>query len=475
MLPVKRRYIWTKHNTLRLRYVALTAAILCAGGASSYARFDDVISVHLPVASVLDILPEADASVSHSAAQDEASLTESEDLHAKHILTETTRPQVEALARADTAPVISSPPLTTVTLNPGDTLSEALQHAGAPVRDSIFAIRALATHLDPRRIKPGQTLSVQITNSQLEMLSVSVHGAEDIVVTRGKDSGAYEATVERKSIINVPQRRSVTIDSSLYASAAHVGVPPQIIANLIRIYSWSVDFQREIRRGDSLDILYTERRTEEGDFIGYGSIDYAALNVGGKTRPIYRYQVDGHADYFKPNGHSLRKTLMKTPVDGARISSGFGMRHHPILGYNKMHKGMDFAAPTGTPIYAAGDGIVEYVGRRGAYGNYIRLRHTSALKTAYAHLHKFAKITKSGARVRQGDVIGYIGSTGRSTGPHLHYEVLKDNVQVNPNSLDLPVGQKLHGEELAKFQTTVGRIDARYASLGPELDLAHSR
>ncbi|MFP4313934.1 MAG: M23 family metallopeptidase, partial [Alphaproteobacteria bacterium] len=164
-------------------------------------------------------------------------------------------------------------------------------------------------------------------------------------------------------------------------------------------------------------------------------------------------------------GQSIKKTLMKTPVDGARMSSKFGMRRHPILGYNKMHKGVDFAAPLGTPIYAAGDGVLEKVGRNGGYGNYMRIRHTNGLKTAYAHLHKFAKGMSVGKRVKQGQVIGYIGSTGRSTGPHLHYEVILNGKQVNPNRVDLPIGDSLKGKDLDNFKRYISKYDQMYAEL----------
>ena len=163
---------------------------------------------------------------------------------------------------------------------------------------------------------------------------------------------------------------------------------------------------------------------------------------------------------------------MKTPVDGARISSGFGMRRHPVLGYNKMHKGMDFAAPTGTPIYAAGDGIVEHAGRKGSYGNYIRIRHNSKLKTAYAHLHKIKPTVKVGSRVRQGDVIATVGTTGRSTGPHLHYEVLLNSKQVDPRSVNLPTGEQLAGAELKRFKALAGSVHKQYVSLVDGLKFA---
>ncbi|HYH22542.1 MAG TPA: M23 family metallopeptidase, partial [Azospirillum sp.] len=177
---------------------------------------------------------------------------------------------------------------------------------------------------------------------------------------------------------------------------------------------------------------------------------------------------------YNRDGESIRRALLRTPIDGAKLTSGFGMRHHPILGYSKMHKGMDFGAPTGTPIYAAGNGVVEQAGGNGAYGNYVRIRHNTEVSTAYAHLSRFAKGLKRGARVEQGDVIGFVGSTGRSTGPHLHYEVLKAGHQVNPKAIDLPTGEKLAGRELQAFQQTVRNLDRAYREAKAGMQLARS-
>ena len=188
--------------------------------------------------------------------------------------------------------------------------------------------------------------------------------------------------------------------------------------------------------------------------------------LSGKEFRLYRHETsDGEVDYFDAKGRSSRKALIMTPIDGARISSGFGRRKHPILGYTKMHRGTDFAAPSGTPVYAAGNGVVEKAGRNGGYGQYIRIRHNGTYKTAYAHLSGYARGITSGARVKQGEVIGYVGTTGRSTGPHLHYEVLLENKQINPKKLNLPSGRTLTGKELARFNAARGALENRYATL----------
>ena len=293
------------------------------------------------------------------------------------------------------------------------------------------------------------------------------------VLVEKTDDETFTSELQEKELVKREYAYSTDIETSLYGSAARAGIPPQIIAEMIRIYSWNVDFQRDIRSGDKIEVLYEVQETEDGDYARYGEVLYANLSVGGTPVPIYRYEMkDGRVDYFQPDGFSVRKTLMKTPVDGARLSSGFGMRKHPVLGYNKMHKGLDFAAPTGTPIYAAGDGVVEYAGRFSSYGNYVRIRHNSKLKTAYAHMHKFASGVSVGKRVNQGDVIGYIGTTGRSTGPHLHYEVHVNNSQVNPRSVDLPTGEQLTGEEKKKFEGVMASLNQQYAALSKGLKFA---
>ena len=200
----------------------------------------------------------------------------------------------------------------------------------------------------------------------------------------------------------------------------------------------------------------------DGKVLRPGNILYAAMTLGGTKTALYRYADDGFVDYFDSAGRSARKALLRTPIDGARLSSSFGMRKHPVMGYSRMHKGIDFAAGKGTPIYAAGDGIVERASRFGNFGNYIRLRHNSDYATAYGHLSRYAKGIHPGKRVKQGQVIGYVGSTGRSTGPHLHYEVLYNGKQVNPLSVKLPTGTKLAGKALAGFKAESERRYAQF-------------
>jgi murein DD-endopeptidase MepM/ murein hydrolase activator NlpD len=231
---------------------------------------------------------------------------------------------------------------------------------------------------------------------------------------------------------------------------------------MIRIFSFDVDFQRELQPGDSFEVLYEALFEDDGSLAKTDGVLYASLTLSGERLDMYNFTPQsGHDDFFDRKGQSVRKTLMRTPIDGARLSSRFGMRKHPVLGYTRQHKGVDFAAPRGTPIYAAGDGVIESAGRNGGYGKYLRIRHNSTYKTAYGHMTRIAKGMRRGKRVRQGQIIGYVGSTGRSTGPHLHYEVLRGGRQVNPLKIKLPSGEKLKAADLASFQRHRAGIDAQ--------------
>ena len=245
------------------------------------------------------------------------------------------------------------------------------------------------------------------------------------------------------------------IKTSLYDAMKQAGLSELIITEIIRIYSFDVDFQRDIYEGDYFEALFTRRKNDQEKIVQIDDPEYLVLSSRGTPLIYYLYSTDEFSEYFDENGKGMTKSLMKTPVNGARLSSSYGMRKHPISGYNKLHKGVDFAAPTGTPVFAAGNGVVEFAGRNGGYGNYVRIRHDSTYKTAYAHLNGFKKGVYGGVRVKQGDVIGFIGSTGNSTGPHLHYEIIVNGQQVNPATLKLPSGRKLNDQQLEEFNKLV--------------------
>ena len=371
-------------------------------------------------------------------------------------------------------PRLDPPPsfIKSVQIRKGGTLGEALSRAGTNGNESHEAIVALRKVFNLRRLRPGQEVNVRLTAAPdakklttLDALTMAVD-IDRIVVAERDATGKFQAKIIEKDLRHEYGRIVGTIEGSLFVAAQKAELPIPLIMELIRIYSWDVDFQREIQRGDHFEVLYD--RYVDGDApapekaIKVGKILYASLTLSGKKIELFRYRMtDGRVDYFDTKGASVRKALLRTPIDGARLSSRYGKRRHPVLGYTKMHRGVDFAAPRGTPIVAAGNGVVERAGRNGAYGKYVRIRHNGRYKTAYGHLSRFGKRIRTGKRVEQGQIIGYVGSTGRSTGPHLHYEVLASNRRVNPLGVKLPTGTKLRGSQLAAFKTKIQDMAAQ--------------
>lgn len=362
-----------------------------------------------------------------------------------------------------------------ISVNQGDTLTSILSEAGLSRGEAYDAVQALRPLFNPRDLRVGQELTILLTpvaegeESETPRLAELAFDTDvDRRVRLFRDSvGKLTAEEERTELTVVPTRIAGTIDDSLFASAARAGVPASVTTELIRMFSYDIDFQREIQAGDHFELLVERHQDPDGRTLKWGDILYARMTLRDTALPVYSYTPsdDGIPDFFNEKGESVRKALLRTPIDGARVSSGFGIRRHPVLGYSKMHKGLDFAAPTGTPIYAAGDGAIEKIGRAGSYGNYIRVRHSGKYATAYAHLSRFARGLKPGSRVRQGQTIGYVGTTGRSTGPHLHYEILADGKQVNPKGVRFQSGRKLGGKELTLFKTRRDQIDGLLASL----------
>jgi len=293
---------------------------------------------------------------------------------------------------------------------------------------------------------------------RLAEIALDVAPDRDILVARREDDRFHASEVARDLVRRLEKAEGI-IQTSLYDAAMEAGLPISILMEMVQIFSFDVDFQREIQKGDKFEVLYENLLNDDGESVALGPVLFAALSVSGKMIGLYRHEPgNGPVDYFNIKGQSARKALMLTPINGASLSSGYGMRRHPVLGYNKMHRGLDFSAPRGTAIVAAGDGVIERAGRNGSYGNYVRIRHNGTYQTAYAHMKGFARGIRSGQRVRQGQTIGYVGTTGRSTGPHLHYEVLRSGTQMNPRKLKLPTGQKLKGADLAQFEQQVRKI-----------------
>ncbi|SMF33789.1 Murein DD-endopeptidase MepM and murein hydrolase activator NlpD, contain LysM domain [Tistlia consotensis] len=385
----------------------------------------------------------------------------------------------------------------TLEVSRGDTLMGMLTDAGVTMSEAHAAIESLREVFSPRDLRPGFEIRLSLESPgggkakaadgqgfnpiadgmrdafRLVGLSFAPDVDRDVKVERSKDDDGFVASTTEKVLAPVDAGAIGLIDSSLYEAAMKADVPTNILLEAIKTLSYDVDFQRDIQPGDSFEVLYQNMVDEQGRPLKAGGLDYVELITGGRDIKLYRFTPSsGFADFFDDKGRSVRKTLMRTPIDGARISSTYGMRRHPILGYSKMHKGVDFAAPTGTPIYAAGNGTVEVAGRVNGYGNYIRLRHGGPYKTAYAHMSRFARGVHVGSRVHQGDVIGYVGMTGRATGPHLHYEVLVDNHQVNPASVKLPAGETLTGRDLKAFAEAKRAIDRRRSAIAPVLQVA---
>jgi murein DD-endopeptidase MepM/ murein hydrolase activator NlpD len=373
-----------------------------------------------------------------------------------------TAPAVEAVNRVtEPRPIMVSNSLRVAR---GDTLMDMLVDAGVARREAHGAIVALRELYDPRKLKPGQEIRVALSGGEnagrLLALGLQPDVEHDLRVTRMPDD-AFVAEILDRELLRVAITAEGKIDNNLSAAATDAGLPMPVLVEMIRVFSFDVDFQRELQPGDSFEVLYEALFEDDGSLAKTDGVLYASLTLSGERLDMYNFTPrSGHDDFFDRKGRSVRKTLMRTPIDGARLSSRFGMRKHPILGYSRLHKGTDFAAPRGTPIYAAGKGVIESAGRNGGYGKYIRIRHNSTYKTAYAHMSRIAKGMRRGKRVRQGQIIGYVGSTGRSTGPHLHYEVLRGGRQVNPLKIKLPSGEKLKAVDLEDFQTRREHIDA---------------
>ena len=329
-------------------------------------------------------------------------------------------------------------------------------------KDEIAEIKKnLSKKINLNKLSTSQKIvfTIDQSNNFIKNFIFQVSNTEKIYLSRNIKNDKFQQKIVltklRKKIIY----NENVILQSLYKSASDQNVPIGIIIEFARIYGFQVDFQRDIRKKDSFQIMYEVFKDENGKVIENGSILFANLKLSGENNKLYYFDRKGSEGHYDKNGKSVQKALMKTPINGARLSSPFGMRKHPIDGFNKMHRGTDFAAPMGTPIMASGNGIIKKAGWCGGGGNCVVIKHNSTYKTVYAHMSKFAKGIRSGVRVRQGQTIGYVGSTGKSTGPHLHYEVIVNGKRVNSQKLKLPSGKILKGEERKLFETKKIKLD----------------
>ena len=314
----------------------------------------------------------------------------------------------------------------------------------------------------------SETLVKIVTKEEFglnKVISLSYPIDEVTTVEIRKNKNSFIVTENILKLNKTEVVLSNTITNNLYSSAIDAGIEPNIIVEFANIFGFEVDFQRDIRIGDKFEVYYERYIDEENIVRNTGKIIYASMFVNNKELSLYNFKFNNKEEYYDVDGKSIIKTLMKTPINGARLSSSFGLRKHPILGFNKLHQGTDFAAPTGTPIMASGSGLITRAQKYKGYGNYVSIKHNSTYITAYGHMSKFGRGIRSGVRVDQGQIIGYVGSTGMSTGPHLHYEVIKNGKRVNSQRLKLPTGKVLNNEARNKFEVERIKIDVRLAAL----------
>ncbi len=343
----------------------------------------------------------------------------------------------------------------------GETFDKILESYSIEKTEITKIKNALKKKVDLNKLSTKQIIQFNLdkTNNKIDEFTYQVSNTQKIFLKRNISQDIFV-----KEIISIKLNKKIIykenlIIQSLYKAAMDEQIPANTIVEFAGIYGFQVDFQRDIRKNDKFQILYEIFLNEKNEVIETGEILYANLKLSGQDNNLYYFDSTGSEGHYDKNGKSVKKALMKTPINGARLSSPFGMRKHPIDGYNKMHRGTDFAAPMGTPIMASGDGIVKKAGWCGGGGNCVKIKHNSTYQTVYAHMSKFARGIKPGVRVKQGQIIGFVGSTGKSTGPHLHYEVIVNGKKVNSQKLKLPSGKILKGKERKLFETKKIKID----------------
>ena len=337
----------------------------------------------------------------------------------------------------------------------GDSLEKILNKFGISNQEKKIVLKNIFNNKKIKKIFKNQVISFQIDKKEpvkVVEINFTISKTTNIIFKRDMLKDKFVATKIEKNLRKDFAYKESVIKNSLYSSAIKEKIPPSLIIEFARIYGFQIDFQRDIWKNDMFQIIYENFFNDDNEAIETGNIIYANLILQGKEYPLYFFKGQDINDYFDERGQSIKKTLMKTPINGARLSSSFGKRKHPILGFTKMHTGTDFAAPMGTPIMASGDGVVTKASWCGGGGNCVKIKHNSTYSTVYAHLSKFGRGIKKGTRVKQGQTIGYVGSTGMSTGPHLHYEVIENGRKVNSQKLKLPSGKTLRGDQRKDFE-----------------------
>ena len=354
-------------------------------------------------------------------------------------------------------------------LQEGETFTGALKQADLQDDEINDVVNIISKKIDLRKLKVGtliETYTKSINDKKIINEIIIYPDIEKKIYVK-KVNNKFVAGEDKKKLFSKLKLYEVEIHNSIYESLKKIDTPDEIIMEFVQLYSFDIDFQRDIRKGNKIKIFFEIYTDSQNNYIKSGNINFSEIILNDESYELYRFQSEGDefVEYFNSDGKSATKALMKTPINGARLSSGFGMRKHPILGYNKKHQGVDFAAPTGTPIMAAGTGHIEFVGNNGGAGKYIRIKHLNGYKTSYSHLSKYASGIQKNIKVRQGQVIGYVGNTGMSTGPHLHYEVIFNGKRINPMKMKLPSGKQLKDKNLEIFLAEKERINAEVSKL----------
>ncbi len=356
----------------------------------------------------------------------------------------------------------------------GDTYESIIDGISVPNSEKKVFLNNVKKQKEIKFLKDRQQIYFKLDrkdNTKIIEFGLEINRKKDIIFYREANNKKFNSKIIEKRLTKLIIFKEGIIENSLYDTGIKLGIKPNTIIEFARLYGFQVDFQRDIWRGDSFQIIYEQFQNDDGDLIESGDIIFSKLNTQGNDLKLYKFEFGKkEIDYFDENGKSMKKTLMKTPINGARLSSSFGKRKHPILGFTKMHTGTDFAAPTGTPIMASGDGIVTRAQWCGGGGNCVKIKHNSVYQTVYAHMSKFGRGIKKGTRVKQGQIIGYVGSTGLSTGPHLHYEVIENGRKINSQKLKLPSGKILKGDIRNDFEVNKIKIDVLKSDLIAELN-----
>ena len=352
-------------------------------------------------------------------------------------------------------------------LEEGDTFISTLKKTNLNDREIDQLIIAAEDSMEINQLRIGTRIEIisELIKEKKIVKEVVIYPDSEEKISVLRVDNKFTVSKDVKTLYSELVFHEVDINKSIYSSLKNINVPDNIIMSFVQLFSFDIDFQRDIRNKNQIKILFEQFKDKDDDLIKTGSIFFAEIVLTKDRYELYKFEDNNYIEYFNSDGQSATKALMKTPINGARLSSAYGMRKHPILGYNKKHMGVDFAAPTGTPIMAAGTGHIEYVGTNGGAGKYIRIKHLNGYKTSYSHLSSYASGMQKNVRVKQGQTIGYVGNTGLSTGPHLHYEVIFNGEKINPMKMKLPSGKKLKGISLINFLTERDRINKEISKI----------